>query len=138
MVLNSAREARFLLVKDSLNAIAQRLGYLNQEQLNQLDGARISDDGWEVHVRASNGIGMRIRHTMEVSIRNYDDPDILDWDFTIDVLGANQCKNCYFGQLGNHGKDVDSLDEEDWKDLLYLPELFADYVALQLTEKHVR
>lgn len=125
MEFKSRREARFLLIKDSLNAIAQRLGYLNQEELNNIGQIGIGD-GYFVTINSSAGIGMKIRHTMEVSI--LDNSLEYAWRFTIDVLGKNQCKNCYFPGLPNFGRDVDHLSDDDWEDLKWLPELFADAV----------
>uniref|UniRef100_A0AB39CCH5 Uncharacterized protein n=1 Tax=Pseudomonas phage RVTF4 TaxID=3236931 RepID=A0AB39CCH5_9VIRU len=133
MEFKSRRDARFVLIKDQLHGIAQRLGYLREAELNQVGEISI-DDGFVVDIRASGGIGMKIQHTMLVEVSHP------DWDkalkFTIDVLGKNQCKNCYFPDFGNFGKDVDSLDDETWEDMLLLPELFADAVEELIFERY--
>ncbi|QBJ02853.1 hypothetical protein MZD04_gp327 [Pseudomonas phage Psa21] len=136
MNIHSWRDGRFILAKDSLLAMAARLGFMSIDQINELPIA--SDvglhDGWCVDIHASKGIGGRIRHTLDINIWN--DIEDCQWKFTIDVLGQNQCKNCYFPEIGNFGKDVDTLSENDFNDICYLPEVFADFVATLLLEHH--
>lgn len=134
MQLHTYREARFLLIRDTLNAIAQRLGVFSRNEINDTL-ATVLFDGWECTIRATDGIGMKIRHTLEVEIKHIVEKE-RKWIFTIDVLGANMCKNCYFPGLGNYGKDVDSLDNETWDDLLMLPELFGDAAAPLLETRY--
>jgi len=125
MEFNSRRDARFMLIKDQLNAIAQRLGYLKEQELNAVGEVGVGD-GYVVDIRSSGGIGTRIQHTMQVEVIHPSWENALR--FHIDVLGKNQCRNCWFPDFGNFGKDVDALDEDVWDDLKYLPEIFSGAV----------
>lgn len=124
MNIKTLREARIVLVKDQLISIAQRLGYMDSERINSIPVTQVND-GWNVKIHATKGIGLQIRHTLEVEIWQDDDRFI----FYVDVLGANQCKNCYFPILTYSNSLVNNLSKEQFDDLCILPEIFADFVA---------
>lgn len=134
MEFKTQRDARFILIKDQLTAIAERLGYLSQADLNAVGEISIGEN-MVVTIKSMDGIGMRIRHTMHVTIEDTGSDDYI-WAFTVDVLGKNQCKNCWFPSLPNYGKGVDHLTDEEWEDYKWLPELFADAVEAILFERY--
>ena len=130
------RDARLVLVKDSLLSLAARLGYMGTEQLNEVPVGQ-GVDGWNVKISAVKGIGQRIKHVMDVEIW-HEEPGSKRWKFTVDVLGQNQCKNCYFPEVRVNERDVDRLHSNDWEDLCFLPEVFGDFVATELLNHYNR
>jgi hypothetical protein len=130
------RDARIVLVKDSLLSIAARLGYMGTEQLNEVPVCQ-AVDGWNVKVYGTQGIGQRIKHVMTVEIW-HTDPGTRRWKFTIDVLGQNQCKNCYFPDLHGSDRPIDRIGANEWEDLCFLPEIFGDFVATELLNHYKR
>lgn len=130
------RDARLVLVKDSLLSLAARLGYMGTEQLNEVPVGQ-GTDGWNVKIYGTKGIGQRIRHVMTVEIW-HNEPDTRRWKFTVDVLGQNQCKNCYFPDVTVNDRGVDRLDADEFADLCFLPEVFADFVATELLNHYNR
>lgn len=133
------RDARLVLVKDSLLSLAARLGYMGTDQLNQVPVAIDVglEDGWNVKVGATKGIGQRIRHVMDVEIWN-SITESNRWKFTVDVLGQNQCKNCYFPELYSEDCKIDLLTENEFADLCLLPEIFGDFIATELLNHYVK
>lgn len=131
MQIDTWREARFKLVCDQLIAQAQRLGFLNIEQLKALEVGEL-DDGWFVRVDAAAGIGLSIKHTLDVEIWHPTDPQE-SFRFTIDVYGQSKCKNCYFPVPGRpKGMDVNTLEDDEFESIVMLPDLFGDFVATQM------
>jgi len=130
MNIKSWREARFILVKDQLIALAARLGFMNAEQINEVPVA-VVNDGWNVRVSATKGIGLQIRHSLEVEIW-HSEPGEEHYRFSIDVLGSNQCKNCYFPAIYLEAEGVNSLSGPQFSDLCILPEIFGDFVAAEM------
>jgi hypothetical protein len=130
------RDARLVLVKDSLLSLAARLGYMGTEQLNEVPVGQ-GTDGWNVRISAVKGIGQRIKHVMDVEIW-HEEPGSKRWKFTVDVLGQNQCKNCYFPEVRVNERDVDRIGPDEWADLCFLPEVFGDFVATELLNHYNR
>ena len=129
MNIKNWREGRTQLVRDSLLAIGTRMGHLDVRQINDLPEVSFQD-GWKLVCVATNGIGSRIKHLVDVTITS----DMGDkWRFAFDVLGANQTKNCTFSSIG----DVSLMDSERFSDLCFLPEIFADYVAGLLEDHYI-
>ncbi|MNE82872.1 hypothetical protein D3C80_1796360 [compost metagenome] len=74
---------------------------------------------------------------MDVEIWHVE-PGTRRWKFTIDVLSQNQCKNCYFPDVQVNSRDVDRLSPDEFADLCFLPEVFADFVATELLNHYNR
>ncbi|WDS62116.1 hypothetical protein [Pseudomonas phage D6] len=131
MNIKTWREARFVLVKDSLVAMATRLGFMNAEAIN-LTPVAVVNDGWYVRITATKGVGLQIRHTIEVEISQQQNRSDR-YRFFVDVLGANQCKNCWFPIVHLQGTNgVNGLTQDQFEDICILPEIFADFVASEM------
>lgn len=130
MNVTTWRQARAVLVTDSLGGIAARLGHLNERKINDLPPVQLQD-GWTVTMTATKGVGMRIRHVLQVYV---DAPEKeCRWMFTLDVLGDHQTKNIRFP-----GMDVDAMTEDEFADFCFLPEIFADVVASELAHHYIK
>lgn len=132
MNLQSWREAREWLVKDSLLASAARLGFLNTDKLNALPTIQLSD-GFDVTIKAIAGpLGSRIRSMMDVSITNPERTSVTR--FVIDVIGDAQCRNCTFQEH----TPVDKMTDSEFDYFCMLPEIFGDVVAGEMARHYLK
>lgn len=132
MNIKTWREARVVLVRDSLLAISTRLGYLTVEKINDL-GTIILADGYAVTLRANKGpVGSRIAHILDVSVTTPEKTNVTR--FMVDVLGQAQSRNCTFMEQ----KSVNDMTEEEFSGLCLLPEIYADVLASILANHYIK
>jgi hypothetical protein len=124
MDISTYRDARILMIKDSILAMSARLGEYSTTEINEIPAQETIED-WTVGIRAHQGVGERILRLLEITFENRREG--LAYKINLDVVGKKQCRNMQFDEINPR-----TVNDQIFNDLLLLPEMLGDFLATEL------